>query len=460
MITLRQERPADVKAREALLDEAFGDSRNRKTSQRLRDGRLPAEGLSFVAADGKRVIGTARLWSVACGDGSAGLAARPGGGRRRLPQARHRRRAGAPRAARGAQARPRRRRSGRRCALLQPLRLFGRDGRRADHARTVRAPSPARARTRPRRARRRQRLAARQRPPRANASRPAPHKQKRQILVDAARGNAAPPFPARAAADITQKWLEDFRNDQLACSCPHHGPRRHDRLRLHRQRHAAADRASFQLRQVPLRRHRSGGQGPASARRARHPLHPSGGHPRQLQAPADAAAHRRRRPGLLRQRVGRHLLARHHGALPRDRRALHRHRGRALDRLLLRLQARAGGALELRAARDHPRRAAQEAGRADRGLVLRRQSRHGVVVRQAGAAQRRRRPRPQVQGAEDARGMGPARQEGRRQGHPYRRARHPARQAAEAAERLRQHLVGRGLHLRRHAAVRARLGHA
>ena len=46
------------------------------------------------------------------------------------------------------------------------------------------------------------------------------------------------------------------------------------------------------------------------------------------------AAHRGRRPGLLRQPLGRHLLARHHGVLPRDRRALHRHRGRALGRLL------------------------------------------------------------------------------------------------------------------------------
>ena len=48
----------------------------------------------------------------------------------------------------------------------------------------------------------------------------------------------------------------------------------------------------------------------------------------------------------------------------------------------------------------------------------------------------------------------------RRQGHPYRRARHPARQASQAARRLRQHLVGRGLRLGRHAAGRARLGHA
>ncbi len=69
MVTLRHERPADVKAREALLDDAFGQTRYRKSSQRLRDGRLPAEGLSFVAADGKRIIGTARLWHAACTSG-------------------------------------------------------------------------------------------------------------------------------------------------------------------------------------------------------------------------------------------------------------------------------------------------------------------------------------------------------------------------------------------------------
>jgi predicted N-acetyltransferase YhbS len=73
MITLRQERPADVEAREALLDQAFGDTRYRKTSQRLRESRLPAEGLSLIAADGGRVIGTARLWSVVCGTGQPAL---------------------------------------------------------------------------------------------------------------------------------------------------------------------------------------------------------------------------------------------------------------------------------------------------------------------------------------------------------------------------------------------------
>ena len=73
MITLRHERLADVEAREALLDEAFGEARARKASERLREGRLPADGLSFVAAEGKRVLGTARLWDIGCGAGKPAL---------------------------------------------------------------------------------------------------------------------------------------------------------------------------------------------------------------------------------------------------------------------------------------------------------------------------------------------------------------------------------------------------
>jgi len=73
MIQIRHERPADLDAREALLDEAFGETRTRKSSERLREDRLPAEGLSFIASEGKRVIGTARLWNVACGNGHQAL---------------------------------------------------------------------------------------------------------------------------------------------------------------------------------------------------------------------------------------------------------------------------------------------------------------------------------------------------------------------------------------------------
>ena len=80
MITLRQERPADVEAREALLDEAFGDTRYRKPPSGCAKAACRPTGLSFVAAEGKRVVGTARLWNIACGGRPAGAAARPGRG--------------------------------------------------------------------------------------------------------------------------------------------------------------------------------------------------------------------------------------------------------------------------------------------------------------------------------------------------------------------------------------------
>jgi predicted N-acetyltransferase YhbS len=67
MITVRHERPSDVSAREALLNVVFGRDRFAKTSERLRKGRLPAEGLSFVATMGHRLIGTVRLWHVSPG---------------------------------------------------------------------------------------------------------------------------------------------------------------------------------------------------------------------------------------------------------------------------------------------------------------------------------------------------------------------------------------------------------
>ncbi len=70
---VRDETIADVAAREALLDAAFGPTRFAKTCERLREGRRPAEGLALVAesADG-RLIGTVRLWHVEAG--SAGRA--------------------------------------------------------------------------------------------------------------------------------------------------------------------------------------------------------------------------------------------------------------------------------------------------------------------------------------------------------------------------------------------------
>ena len=66
-IVVAEERPFDASAREALLDEAFGDERFAKTCQRLRDGRMPAEGLALVARDGDKIVGTFRCWRVAAG---------------------------------------------------------------------------------------------------------------------------------------------------------------------------------------------------------------------------------------------------------------------------------------------------------------------------------------------------------------------------------------------------------
>jgi predicted N-acetyltransferase YhbS len=73
MITIRRELSKDAAAREALLDLGYGAVRFSKVSHRLREGRLPAAGLAFVACDHGRLIGTVRLWDVAAGDSRPAL---------------------------------------------------------------------------------------------------------------------------------------------------------------------------------------------------------------------------------------------------------------------------------------------------------------------------------------------------------------------------------------------------
>src|SRR5689334_6877259 len=68
---IRAERGCDVAAREALLDVCFGASRQARTCQRLRDGRLPAQGLAFSAVHQGRLVGTIRLWHVRAGGQAA-----------------------------------------------------------------------------------------------------------------------------------------------------------------------------------------------------------------------------------------------------------------------------------------------------------------------------------------------------------------------------------------------------
>jgi predicted N-acetyltransferase YhbS len=68
---IRAERGSDAAAREALLDVCFGASRHARTCQRLRDGRLPAEGLAFAVRHQGRLVGTIRLWHVRAGGQAA-----------------------------------------------------------------------------------------------------------------------------------------------------------------------------------------------------------------------------------------------------------------------------------------------------------------------------------------------------------------------------------------------------
>lgn len=65
---VEDEAEGDRLAREALLDCAMGPGRRRKSSEKLRKGRLPSNGLAFVVRNGTgQVIGTVRLWDVAAG---------------------------------------------------------------------------------------------------------------------------------------------------------------------------------------------------------------------------------------------------------------------------------------------------------------------------------------------------------------------------------------------------------
>ena len=73
MVTIRHERMSDIAARDFLLDRCFGKARTAATSERLREGRLPAEGLSFTATEHGRVVGTVRLWHVSAGPGRPAL---------------------------------------------------------------------------------------------------------------------------------------------------------------------------------------------------------------------------------------------------------------------------------------------------------------------------------------------------------------------------------------------------
>ena len=73
--TIDAENPGDIVARERLLDRAMGPNRRRKSSEQIRRGRVPAEGLALVVRDcDGHVIGTVRLWNVDAGVDAEGRA--------------------------------------------------------------------------------------------------------------------------------------------------------------------------------------------------------------------------------------------------------------------------------------------------------------------------------------------------------------------------------------------------
>lgn len=73
ILVIAEERATDVAAREALLDRAMGEGRMRKSSEKLRRNRRPAEGLALSARNGDGdLVGTVRLWHVHAGVGRDG----------------------------------------------------------------------------------------------------------------------------------------------------------------------------------------------------------------------------------------------------------------------------------------------------------------------------------------------------------------------------------------------------
>ncbi|OSQ42498.1 GNAT family N-acetyltransferase [Thalassospira sp. MCCC 1A01428] len=73
MIVIDREGALSHIDREKLLDRVMGPDRFKKSSEVIRAGRLPADGLAFVAHDGKHMIGTVRLWNVNAGNGGSAL---------------------------------------------------------------------------------------------------------------------------------------------------------------------------------------------------------------------------------------------------------------------------------------------------------------------------------------------------------------------------------------------------
>ena len=130
MVTIRTEMPFDIDAREDLLDRVWGPSRFQKTAERLREGREPSAGLSFVAEHDGDIVGTVRLWDICAGPGRPAVLLGPLAVDESPALPGDRRRADAPRVDGCTAAQASRRAAGRRRNLLLALRLLGRKDRR------------------------------------------------------------------------------------------------------------------------------------------------------------------------------------------------------------------------------------------------------------------------------------------------------------------------------------------
>jgi predicted N-acetyltransferase YhbS len=73
MLQILAETPCHAAPREMLLDRTFGPARALKSSERLRENRLPAHGLAFAAEIDDRLVATLRFWSITAGPGKPAL---------------------------------------------------------------------------------------------------------------------------------------------------------------------------------------------------------------------------------------------------------------------------------------------------------------------------------------------------------------------------------------------------